>query len=134
MRYSLEDLQAVAVDALSGRSPEAYMKEGVPKLIQWLEAGDRDRWKLLGPYWPAAKEIIEEYEPASDVTQGWGDVPDYLSRYNYHADVLNLLACLMYLNRDGDYINADPSSPHSIEMPNGEAVLYVPGTGILEAK
>lgn len=134
MRYSVEELQAIAPTALDGRSPQEYVKTGVEKLVQWLGADPHNQcWKRFGPYWPAVQELLEEYAPGNNLTGAWGEVPDYLQHYNYQADALNLLAAMSYLNRDGEeYVNAVEDHPHSIELPNGEQRLYVPGSGLLD--
>ena len=132
MLYSLEDLQLAAVDAFGGRSPEAYVSEGVPKLAKWLSADPTNqRWKRFGPYWGVVKELIAKFSP-NEITGEWGDVPSYLSRYNYQSDALNLLAALMYLNREGEYVSTDPSEPHTIQLPDGSQALYVPNSGLIE--
>lgn len=122
--------QHAVMSELSGRRPSDYVAESVPKLVKWLQQ-DPKRWRLLGPYWPAAKELIEGYAPSSDVAADWGEPPNYLSHYNYRADVLNLMACLMYLDREGDYINLPADAPHLIELPNGQNALYIPETGLV---
>lgn len=133
MRYSVEHLQAIAPEALDGRSPKQYVTEGVKKLVDWLGADPHgQRWKRLGPYWPGVKELLEEYAPGNGLTHDWGEVPEYLRHYNYQADALNLLGAILYLNRDGDYVNAVEGHPHSVEMPNGGQRLYVPGVGLLD--
>ncbi|MDA0867247.1 MAG: hypothetical protein O2890_12695 [Cyanobacteria bacterium] len=133
MRYSVEQLQAIAPEALDGRSPKEYVESGVRKLLEWLGADPHNqRWKRFGPYWPGVKELLDEYAPGNSLTPSWGEVPDYLQPYNYKADALNLLAAVLYLNRDGDYVNAVEDHPHSIEMPNGDIRLYVPGSGLLD--
>lgn len=129
MKFSTDELKAIAADALKGRSPKTFLTEGARQIASWL--GTSDRWTDFGPYWPIMQRIIDTYGDGS--AAGWNSgepAPDYLEHYSTGDDVLDWAAALTYLNRDGSYHTS--GQPHSIELTDGSMALYTPGVGLLE--
>jgi hypothetical protein len=131
--YSKQEVRAM-LDLSGVRRKVSSDREFLQKtgeLAEWLKG--RDRWKLYGPYWPALKTVMAEYQPELNTAE-WNDgqpAPDFLSLYDYGEAALNLAAAMMYLNR-GEHFNLDPDAPHSINMPDGSEALYVPGVGLID--
>lgn len=130
MLYSQDDLDGFKESALKGRSPAEYVKQGAASLIRWLQSDMAgDRWHAFGPYWPVVQAVL--VQAGYGAAREWGTAPDFLSRYDYGDDFLNLLASLAYLNRDGAYLSQ--GQPHSVELPDGSEALYLPEIGIVES-
>lgn len=133
MLYPKEQLQTTAQSILKGRSPAQFLRAAA------IEAGRMfakrpSLWTCLGPYWPGIQRIIQTYGDA-DIVDSWNHgqpAPDFLHAYDMGDDLLNWCAGMTYFNKDGDYMAI--AQPHSIELPNGESKLYMPGVGLLETQ
>jgi len=131
MRFDPLELEALRSQMLQKYTPESYCQKAADAIASML--GQRpDHWQHFGPYWGVVQALLLSRRPdlAAQV-QDWGTPPDYLAHYDAGDEMLNAIAALQYLNRDGEYIA--PSGPHSIEMPDGSNALYYPGIGIAES-
>jgi len=134
MRYSADDLRATAAEILKGRSPSTFLALAAQRAAEMFDETP-EMWKSLGPYWGVMQALLREYNPGYAGADYWNDgepVPDYLSLYDAGDPLLNWVAAMTYLNRNDDVIDSTGSA-HSIDLPNGENGLYIPGSGLLEA-
>lgn len=130
MLYNRSELESMASAALKGRNLQAFLKQGTSALVGLMQQKP-DYWKLFGPYYGVIKKLLIKYQPQFKQPQDWDDVPDYLSHYDFGDDLLNWTAAMSYLSKDGDYLQPI-GHPHSIDLPNGTNVLFLPGVGIIE--
>jgi len=110
-------------------SDQQYCQIAVGQIAAMLDVNPM-AWHHFGPYWPLVQELFSKYRSKDTRPMEWGDPPSFLSQYQYGSDVLNAIAALTYLNRDGDYL-AQQDDSHSIDMPDGSQALYLPGVGIV---
>ena len=130
MQYDLVDLEEKAKELLRGRSERSYLQQAGKAIAHWLEQNP-NRWKNLGPYYPVVRTLLDRYAPEFDQEwKGAMPVPDYLRSYGYGSELLDCIAALLYLNRDGDYVSNNEE--HSIVLPNGDDALFIPGSGLCE--
>jgi len=129
MRFNRLELEALKSQLTQDQSPAQYCKKAANSIAAMLKQ-DSQSWKHFGPYWPWVQSLLANHRP--DVPTNWGDRPDYLAHYDLGDEMLEAIAALQYLNRDGDYL-APLGTPHSIEMPDGSNALYDPELGIIEA-
>ena len=131
MLFDPLELRALQSQLLQNHTEQSYCQKAVDSILTMLQSKP-DSWKHFGPYWPVVRGLILEYRPGEERrTLEWGDPPDYLSHYDYGDDMLNAIAALQYLNRDGEYL-APVGHPHSIELENGDNALYSPALGLIE--
>lgn len=128
MRFDQLELEALQSQLVQGHTPERYCKKAADSIATMLSQNSQ-AWKRFGPYWPVVRGLLNEHRP--DVPTPWGDPPDYLAHYDYQDPMLNTIAALRYLSRDGEYL-APLGSPHSIELADGSNALYDPELGIIE--
>jgi hypothetical protein len=128
MRFDPLELEALKSQLTQDQSPKQYCSRAADSIATMLSQ-DSQAWKRFGPYWPWVQSLLANHRP--DVATNWGDRPDYLAHYDLGDEMLETIAALRYLNRDGDYL-APLGSPHSIEMPDGSNALYDPELGIIE--
>jgi hypothetical protein len=132
MLFDALELKALQSQLLQKHSEPEYVAKAVKSIADMVQTGP-DVWKRFGPYWPQVQALIMRYQPElTQRVQQWGEPPDFLSKYSYGDDMLNAIAALQYLNREGDYLSP-VGHPHSIEMPDGSNALYSPGVGIIES-
>ncbi|MBD2019316.1 hypothetical protein H6F43_03850 [Leptolyngbya sp. FACHB-36] len=134
MLYDADELEQRAAEALKGRTPEEFLTLGTERLTNWLRRNPRS-WMAFGPYWAVMQSLLQTYQPDYVPAATWNDgnpAPDFLSRYNYNNDLLNWVAGMSYLNREGD-VFSDPEQPHSIQLPDDSQALYIPTIGLIES-
>jgi hypothetical protein len=131
MLFDKLQIEALKSQLVQKHSQQSYVEKAVTNIAHMLLAGGPDTWKHFGPYWPVVARLLQQYRPdmAQRVSE-WGTPPDFLAHYDYGDEMLNCIAALQYLNRDGEFL-APVGHPHSIEMPDGSTVLYSPGKGLL---
>lgn len=131
MLFDPLELRALQSQLLQKYTEQDYCDGAVDGIIAMVKSRPRS-WEHFGPYWPVVQDLILKYRPGETRhAQEWGDPPDYLAHYDYGEDMLNAIAALQYLNRDGEYL-APIGHPHSIQLENGDNALYSPALGLIE--
>jgi len=132
MLFDQLQLEALKSQLVQKYSQQSYVETAIARMADMLRANP-NLWQHFGPYWPLVQRFILDYKPEmTAMAMDWGVPPDYLSHYNYGDDMLNAIACLQYLNRDGEYM-APLGHPHSISLADGSMALYSPTLGIIES-
>lgn len=130
MLYDQKFLEDKFKEISEGKSPEGFLKEKCPELVNsFLQAG-KDFYRQTGPYWEVLRPILQKYSPEEykrmENLAGDLDVVDsiVMGNYNYGSDELNFIAALQYMEMRFETM-AEPNQPHLIEL-NGEEKAYIP--------
>jgi hypothetical protein len=130
MLYDRTFLETEADRVLGSRTSEQFLKAATGTLVPLLGRSP-NWWKCFGPYYPVIQKMLREYQPDFELPNSWGEPPDYLTLYDAGDNLLNWVAAMSYVNREGDYMS-HPDQPHTIQLADGSNALYMPGVGILE--
>lgn len=115
---------------LKTRSADEFLSQATQKIARWFK-DDPSNWMQFGPWWPAVRRVIMQFNPKFSGVDWPEEDPDYLAHYTYGDTFKDWVAAFSYLDRHGNY-SLPSDQPHSVELANGEHALYVPNLGLMD--
>ena len=78
---------AIAIH-LKGRSPEEFLKTATKKIGAWLKSKP-DAWMQFGPWWPAVRRAIMQFNPDFSGVD-WPEDPHFVCRCERQNERLDI--------------------------------------------